>query len=107
MEKEEADSLLNSIYPEGKERWMRVLIHNRNECVKIFRYGVANENYEITAVGVKDEHVPQVSAIADIEDDVMILLVAADVSEGILNDIRSVFRTKKEELKGQTILPYP
>lgn len=103
---QESEYLLNSLYQEGKERWIKVLIKDRALCMKAFPFGKDNElpGYAVMAITVKDEFAPQVSAIADLEDDIFGLLITMDLDEYNFEKIRQIFKSKKAELKERLVL---
>jgi hypothetical protein len=67
MDKEEHKGILESLYPIGKERWIKVKFTDLKWCIKNLRLGRKNNNlgFEITALSVMEEHQPQVNAILE------------------------------------------
>lgn len=104
---QESENLLNQIFPVGKERWVKVLVKDRDICLKTFRMfaqpGEENPGYTIQAIGLKDEYVPQVSAIADIEDDILPILLE-HLPEHAMDAVMLIFKSKKQEIKERVIL---
>ena len=60
--------------------------------------------YAVHSIGLRDEYVPQVAAIADIQDDIMPILLNAGLSEYQVDQINAIFKKHKDELKERVIL---
>lgn len=104
----EYNEMLDSLFPIGKERWVKVRYLNRDKALQAFRTSSdtsmhAEElGYEVTAIGIRDEHVPQISALMDARNDVLTSCAHA-VSESVLNTINEIFRQHMDRLKERTI----
>ena len=110
MNTAEIEDMKNSLFPIGKERWIKVLFKDRDKCMKAFRWntnGFEHDGYEVTSIGLRDEYVPQVSAISDIQDEVMGILFGSNIESYQLKRIEDIFKMKKEELKNRVIETKP
>ena len=106
MSPEEIEDMKNSLFPVGKERWIKVLFKDRDKCMKAFKWssnGYQHDGYEVTAIGVRDEYVPQVQAISDLQDDLMGMLYTSNIEPYQLKQIEDLFKMRKEELKNRVI----
>lgn len=104
---DDTENLLDSIFPVGKERWIKVRIKDRDICIKTFALNFHGsdkyEGYEITSIGLRDEYIPQISAIRDIEESILPILFGCDLPDYLTKQIQEIFTQKKEELKQLTI----
>lgn len=102
----EKDDIFDTLYPIGKERWIKVLIHDRDKAMKDLRWTsgkeVDNRGYTLTAIATRDEYIPQISAIQDLEDTLNSFLIHL-LPEYEMNTVHSIFKQKKEELKSKVI----
>lgn len=110
MSDEEAEDFKNSIYPVGKERWIKVKFIDRDKSMKAFRWKNGEEHdsqgYAVTAIGLRDEYMPQISALMSLSDEVGAhLLRILDTEE--VKDIITMFSNKIEELKQTSIQQQP
>ena len=105
------DDLLTSLFPIGEERWVKVKYLDFEKCVKIFNVGPnekrkaeRNEKYgfECTAIGIRPEYVPQVSAIMDLRDDIISSL-SFILEDYQLDQLNRIFKAKIDEVKERTI----
>lgn len=116
MTDEETEDLLNTIYPIGEERWVKVKYLNRDNARKSFRFRSSGEEtkedqdngYIVTAIGVRDEYTPQVQAILDLKTDVASYLLnyldPNDINhEQILDTVNTIFKEKMNDVKQHTI----
>jgi hypothetical protein len=67
------DNLLQMIFPEGEERWIKVLYVDPKEAMKHLRLNVNgrfnnNLGFEVTALGATSEYVPQIEALAQLKN---------------------------------------
>lgn len=102
------EDLIDSLFPIGKERWIKIKYIDQDKSKKVFAmFNATQENieakgYEVTAIGVKDEYEPQLSALLDVQDAVTVFL-RAHVDEHALQYVRQIFRDKCDELQRRTI----
>ena len=111
MKDEEYKAILESLFPVGKERWIKVLYKDFDWCVKNLRITNTDKpsnipGFEVTALGVRDEFVPQIAAMLDLKADVVEFLYDK-VPEQILNHVNELFRTHMSDLKSHTITEVP
>lgn len=108
MNNNEANDILESLFPVGQERWIKVKYLDLKKCINAF-HPYAKESrekdlgYETTAIGVRDDYTPQVSALMDIRDDITTLLLNNGVEGYILDSVRNILKNKIEEVKERTI----
>lgn len=118
MTDQESNDLLNTIFPVGKERWIRVKYLDRKKCIDSFRLGHHTEEslahakevgYEVTAIGVRDEYKPQFSAIMDLKTDVIAALSRffRPDEDHMLDQVNEIFKNKLDELKPLLIKDVP
>jgi hypothetical protein len=115
MNSREAEDLFDSIFPIGEERWVKLKYLDRDKCIKTFRLGQHTENskkhaenagYEVTAIGIKPEYTPQVSALMDVRDAVVQQLNNV-VENYHVDSIRNIFKMKIDEITERTIMNIP
>lgn len=111
MTNQEHEEMLDSLFPVGQERWIKVKYLDRDKCLKAFFMRTPpnetaerhqEQGYEITAIGVKDEYTPQISALKDVKDSVIALLYG-QVSDTFLSAINEQFTAVMDDLKERTI----
>lgn len=105
MNEKERDEFLDSMYPVGKERWVKVKYLDRDKCMQVFRWPddkVDEQGYLITALGVRDEYTPQIAALVDLQADVIAYLSHV-LSESELHIVNELFRQRMDEVKSHTI----
>lgn len=107
--------MLKSLYPVGKERWIKVLYKDFDWCVE--NLFIANANvqdrlkegiknplgFEVTSIGVRDDFIPQVSVVLELKDEIIGRL-HGQVDSDFLSLINEVFNVKLEELKDKTTI---
>jgi len=102
----ERDEIFDSLYPQGKERWMKVLINDRDKAMKALRWTNGkeedNQGYTLTAIAIRDEYIPQISAIQDLEDSLNSFLIRL-LPEYEMGIVHSIFKKQKEDLKSKVI----
>jgi hypothetical protein len=105
------DNLLESLFPIGEERWVKVKYLDLEKCIRNFNIGPNEEKkkeisddigFECTAIGIRPEYTPQISAIMDLKDDVIQSLLHI-LDEYELERINRIFKDKIDELKERTI----
>jgi len=116
MTDEEREDIINSLFPVGKERWIKILYLDRDKCMEAFRmYGNDHaknaelhkeQGYEVTALGTQDEYLPQISAILDIKEQIIGLLYGV-LQDHQLTIVNNVFKSKTDELRQRTITTEP
>jgi len=104
-------SLLEDIFPVGQERWIKVKYTDFDWCVKNLRLqdkhkpeDAVNLGFDVMALGVRDEYVPQVNALMDVRDDVVSMLANREAEPIFIDNIRVVFQQKIAEIKKRTIV---
>lgn len=100
------EDLLNSIYPVGKERWIKILIKDRKICLDTFRLSQNDDRYPgyaVQSIGIRDEYVPQIAAIADIEDEITPILLQ-NLPDYLADNIAAIFKKHKDALKERVIV---
>jgi len=66
------DNFLQQIFPQGKERWIKVLYTNPEEAMKHIRLDTNGSfdnklGFEVLSIGVIDEFTPQIEALAKLK----------------------------------------
>lgn len=118
MSDREREDLFNSLFPVGEERWIKLKYLDRDKCIAKFRVGNHTEQsvahakelgYEVIAIGVRPEYEPQVSALMDVRDKVvgMVLDMVDNSGDYRLMEIRQIFKDKIEEINERTIKTVP
>lgn len=120
MEDQEKEDLFDSLFPVGEERWVKLKYLNRDKCVDTFRLGQHTEQskerneengFEVTAIGCRDEYVPQVSALMDVRDEVINALYVLEMDGSgyshLLDSVRVAFKAKIDEVSQRTIKDVP
>lgn len=114
-DKEKGDDLLDQLFPVGGERWIKVKYHDKEKSIKAFTWRndqkenerlIAEKGYETLSIGVKPEFEPQVSAIMDLQDEVLQIvlgMVNYDTDNYNLNTIREVFKDKIKEVSERCV----
>jgi hypothetical protein len=117
-DKSEVDTMLTTLFPLGKARWIKVQYLDFEKRKKAFRI-FADESYDqemgysIEAISVRKEHLPQVTALMDLRDEITVLfLQGGGLDNAQLNIICQLFKTKinevmsaavrEKEIKGQS-----
>lgn len=115
MNSKETEDLFDSIFPIGEERWVKLKYLDRDKCIKTFRLGQHTENskkhaekvgYEVTAIGIKPEYTPQVSALMDVRDTIVQQLHGV-VDDYYMDSLRNIFKMKIDEITERTIMNVP
>lgn len=70
------DGLLKQIFPEGKERWIKVLYTDPEKASKVVRFKTATFNtdelgFEVVSIGATDEYMPQIEALVKLKADIL------------------------------------
>ena len=111
MSNSDRDDLLESLFPIGEERWVKVKYLDFEKCVKTFNVGPNEKRkkeisdktgFECTAIGIRPEYTPQISAIMDLKEDILTRF-SFILDEHQLEALNSIFKAKIEELKERTI----
>lgn len=99
-----SEDILRQLYPIGQERWIKVKFIDYEWCVKhLHWYKKTNElGIEVTAIGVRDEYIPQISALLDVRDEITKILYG-QIENYLLDSIREKIKERCDELKKQTI----
>jgi hypothetical protein len=115
MNKEEIDNMLKSLFPVGEERYIKVKYHDFEKCIKHFRLSPPNKEdlekfisengYEITSIGIQSEWTPQISALAELRDEISYLNYEYDL-DLYKEKINSLINEKIEDLLYKTSM-YP
>lgn len=115
MTDDESEAMMNSMFPVGQERWIKFRYLDRDKCIKAFlrsmspnheksRQLAEESGYEVTAIGVRDEYTPQISALMDIKDLLPGLENYTHI-ESVLDAVRYLLNEKIDELKARMIKP--
>ena len=111
MKPENHRALLEDLFPVGQERWIKVRYTDFDWCVKNLRLQGKDKpedaqklGFEVMAIGVRDEFVPQVTALMDVRDEVIGALVNRGADEYMLSNVRNQFADKIEEIKERTVV---
>lgn len=74
MDRQEVDDLFNQLYPVGEERWIKVKFLDKDKAAQWVRLNSPNGNFsnedkgiEITALGLRDDYMPQVEALVELK----------------------------------------
>jgi len=111
MTDQEVEDIKNSLFPVGQERWIRVKYYDRDKAIKILWMPmdekraepyVEKHGFYVTAIGVRDEYIPQVSALMDLKGEVIGCL-HGNVQDSILNHINDLFKNRIDDIKRYTI----
>lgn len=106
MTEEEARELRDSIYPVGKERWIKVRILNQDKTMNSLRWNDKNAEelgYEVTAITLLDEHIPQISALMGVKDRISGMLYGR-VEQSVISAIRYDIDGAIDSLKARAIV---
>jgi len=104
---EESKSLIESLYPVGKERWIKVKFRDFKKSMKAFSIRETEEEiiekgYETRAIGVRDDYTPQISALQDIKDELVSMFLGR-LYDYELTSIAEIINSKKQDLKERLI----
>lgn len=107
MNKEELKKMINTMYPEGQERWLKVKYLDSEKCVSSIRFeNDLDLGFEFTAIGTVAQYTPQVSALEELlntfksydklkEDKELWLIIQREISlkitetlENSINDLK-------------------
>lgn len=111
MDSSDHNDFLDSLFPIGEERWVKVKYLDRTKCIRAFNVGpnrdrikeISDETgFECTAIGIRPEHTPQISALMDLKEDIISKLSYV-LEEYDLMELNRMFKEKIEELKERTI----
>lgn len=107
MKDEEVRGIIDGLYPKDKERWFKIKILDQDKAMKAFPWnnGINKTDlgYELMAIGIRDEYVPQVNAMMDMRDDVLSYLSTTGLDEYQLNNVKSMLTMHIENLKQRVI----
>lgn len=74
MDRQEVDDLFNQLYTVGEERWIRVKFLDKDRAAQWVRlnshtgsFDNEDKGVEITALGVRDDYMPQVEALVELK----------------------------------------
>lgn len=111
MDNSDHDDFLESLFPIGEERWVKVKYLDFKKCVRTFNVGPNEERkkeisdetgFECTAIGIRPEYTPQVSALLDLKEDIIASLSFV-LTDYQLENLNRIFKEKIEEVKQRTI----
>ncbi len=106
------DELIDALFPIGKERWLRIEYLDKPKCLKAFFMPMNNDaakpiaqekGYRVTAIGVRDEYVPQIGAIIDLKKNDILGLLHNNIPDHLLSAISQKFKDATDEIKRNTI----
>ena len=110
--KKEIQSIMDSLYPVGKERWIKVKYLDQEKAMENIRMRSMSVNdireedralgFVVTAMGIMDEYNPQVSALMDIRGELVGGLMHI-MEPSQIEMIDGLFIQKIKELKDNTI----
>ena len=107
MDKEEAQDMIDSLYPVGQERWIKVKYLDQKKAMKVIRMRNADTSklgFEVIAISISSEHEPQLSALIDLKSSVIAeLLKIFQPDDQRIANFNQIFLNKIEELRKQTI----
>lgn len=70
MNKQELKEMINTMYPEGEERWLKVKYLDSEKCLKSIRFNNKLDlGFEFTAIGTVAQYTPQVSALEELRSE--------------------------------------
>lgn len=66
------DNLLNQVFPEGEERWIKVKYTNPKVAMKVLRLSTPHFDstkfgFETVSLGLREEYMPQVEALVELK----------------------------------------
>lgn len=105
------DMVLDTLFPIGEERWVKVKYLDRDKCIRVFNVGTNEERkkeiseqtgFECTAIGIRPEYTPQISSLLDIKEDLLQFLWGK-LDEYQVEVVNRLFKAKIDELKERTI----
>lgn len=111
MSDDERQNIIDSLFPVGKERWIKVEIRDQEKAIKTLWMPMDEKRaqpyvdkfgFRVTALGCRDEYTPQISAIMDLKGEVVGQLYGY-VPDYILENVNNLFKQKMDELKTYTI----
>ncbi len=116
MDAKERQDMIDSLYPVGQERWIKIKFHDQDKAMKAFRwYGTENDQsrkfieehgYELTALSFREEYKPQMAAILDLKEEIIGSFYSTIQTEH-LERINNLFKHKLEELQRNIIQTKP
>ena len=102
---------IKDIYGEGKERWFKIKILNYEKALNNLKMYIngnkeaeEERGFEILSIGIRDEYVPQVSAMMDLKDEVLNYVSNLGLGDYTYEQINGIFKSKIEEVKSRTIV---
>lgn len=107
MDANEHTDLINSLFPIGEERWLKVKYTDLDWCKKNLRLGRTVQpdpplGFELLSITVRPDYEPQVSALLEIKDVVASQLVHT-VPDYVIENIKALIDQKIREINKQTI----
>lgn len=105
MTEKDTEDMLDTIFPIGEERWVKVKYLDRTKAIKTFHPNSKEKDrgYEIIALGVRDEHLPQLSAIVDLKDE-LVALLHGRIEPRMFENAMLLCNARIQELKARTIV---
>lgn len=106
MDQEEADNIMNALYPEGEARWYKLKILDKKKCMKTLCWHASESHpnptldrgYSVEAIGVRPEYIPQLHFLMELRDTVMGQVVNTR-DDYLIERVQDTFKTKLAELK--------
>lgn len=102
---------IKDIYGEGKERWFKVKILNYEKALNNLKMYIngnkeaeEERGFDILSIGIRDEYVPQVSAMMDLKDDVLNYVANLGLGDYVYQHINDIFKSKIDEVKSRTVI---
>lgn len=102
---------IKDLYGEGKERWFKVKILDYEKALNNLKMYIngnkeaeEERGFELLSIGIKDEYVPQVSAIMDLKDEVLNYVLNLGLGDYTYQQINDIFKSKIDEVKSRTIV---
>lgn len=97
MDEKERNEFFNSLYPEGEERWLKVRYTDNEKCRKNIRFENGLDlGFEFTAIGTVEQYIPQVSALAEIKEEIKSLYYEDNVGTA-LRKVENLINNKIDE----------
>lgn len=101
------EDFTKQIFPEGKERWVKLKYLDSNKASKFIRlnspfFNNDDKGIEVVSIGVTDEYTPQIDMLLEIEKELSIDYEI--VASGLIPKIQSMIKDKIEKLLDEIII---
>ena len=92
----------NGVFPEGEQRWIRILVKNTKKCCKLFQLSNDNPNYKVTSITFTEDYNPTLNSLRRIEDRVSDYLGEIGVPKSDIQGVKILFQKEVLEFLKDT-----